>query len=247
MGKNKKIRKVLSIVIAICVSIVAFSATIPPYDNITPPFRKPQTDITHSMNAEFDSLSKIFGKNKIIPKRFEKQIIYALSFFPELININIEFKVVNGDDGIISTRPVISSVFKKSSNRSYIVFIQDSSINRKLPSFVNGPVNGQVGILGHELCHIIYFNNRSGFGLIGLGVNHISTRYMDNFENKTDSMDIELGLGYQLIDWGEYLRERFQKMTNNTGPRPLFEAPGRERYMSTASIKRVMAKSKIYQ
>ncbi|MEI5604506.1 hypothetical protein, partial [Streptomyces brasiliscabiei] len=62
------------------------------------------------MNAEFDSLSKIFGKNKIIPKRFEKQIIYALSFFPELININIEFKVVNGDDGIISTRPVISSV-----------------------------------------------------------------------------------------------------------------------------------------
>lgn len=246
MSIPKKARKSIFIILSISLFAVAFSAALPPYDNTTPPFRKPQTDITDSMNAQFDSLSRIYGKNKIIPKPFEKQIIYALSFFPELVNDKIEFAIVKGDDNIIATRPLFSSVFKRSSNRSYIVTIQDSSRSRRLPSFVFANANGQVGILGHELCHIVYFKNRTGLGLIGLGINHISTRFMDRFENKTDSMDIERGLGYQLIDWSDFVQAGFRKMNGNASPAPARE-PARERYMSVASIRRVMSKSKVYE
>ena len=115
-----------------------------------------------------------------------------------------------------------------------------------MPSFVNAPVNGQVGILGHELCHIVYFSNRNSFGLIGLGVAHISTPFMDRFENKTDSMDIERGLGHQLISWVEYLHKGFRAMAGADASLPFEENTKRERYMSVGSIRRVMKGSLVY-
>ncbi len=221
-------------------------ATTQPVDKISPPHRIPKEDISASMDKEFDSLSKIFGKNKVIPKGFEKQIIYALSFFPELIDTKIEFKLTKSTDGIISTRPFMGSVLKRSAKRTYLVLINDTTPARRMPSYVTAPVNGQVGILGHELCHIVYFNNRNSFGLIGLGVAHISTPFMDRFENKTDSMDIERGLGHQLISWVDYLHKGFRAMVGDNQPLPFEEKPGRERYMSVASIRRVMKGSEVY-
>ena len=222
-------------------------ATTQPVDKISPPHRIPQEDISASMEAEFDSLYKIFGKNKVMPKQLEKQIIYALSFFPELIDTKIEFRLTKSTDGIISTRPFIGSVLKRASKRTYLVLINDTTSSRRMPSFVNGPVNGQVGILGHELCHIVYFSHRNSFGLIGLGVAHISTPFMDRFENKTDSMDIERGLGHQLISWVEYLHKGFRAMVGENQPLPFEEKPGRERYMSVESIRRVMKGSDVYR
>jgi len=227
-------------------SLVALGANTPIVDSIPVPFKKPQLDITYSMNTEFDSLSKIYGHNKIIPKRLEKQIIFALSYFPELVDSKIEFRIVKSNNGIISTRPEFSGVLKSHSNRKYIVFINDTSADRKIPSFINGPVNGQVGILCHELCHVVYYSHRSGIGLVGLAAAYMNSHFVDRFENKTDSMDIERGLGYQLIYWVNYLHKSFEEMRGKNEPLPFKEKPDRERYMSVASINRVMSKSKVY-
>ncbi len=243
---RRKLKKALVVTLVFCISLFALGATTPAYDNSTPPSRKPQMDISESMNLEFDSLQKIYGKNKTIPKSLEKQIIFALSFFPELVETKIEFRIVKSNNGIIAARPVYTSVLRKSSKRSYLVIINDTSVNRRIPSFINGTVNGQVGILGHELCHIVYFNNRTGLGLVGLGVAHVSTRYMDRFENKTDSMTIERGLGHQLIDWVDYLHKGFTEMFGPDAKLPFSDNPDRERYMSVSSIQRVMGRSKVY-
>lgn len=199
------------------------------------------------MNSDFDSLSKIYGHNKIIPNRLEKQIIFALSYFPELINSKIEFRIIKSNKGIISSRPEFSSVLKSNKNRRYFVFINDTSADRLLPSFLNGPVNGQVGILGHELCHVVYYSHRSGIGLLGLGAAYLSRNFVDGFENKTDSMDIERGLGNQLISWVNYLHSAFQSINGLKGIPRFEKQPGKERYMSIAHIRRVMAKSKVYE
>ena len=171
--------------------------------------------------------------------------MYALSYFPELAAIKINFRIKKSNGGIISTRPTLGGLLRSSSKRRYLVTIYDSAAGRVFPSFANGPFNGQVGILGHELCHILYFNNRSGAGLLGLGIAHISTGFMDRFENKTDSLDIERGLGYQLIAWKTYLDKYFR--TAGWDAIPAFEkSPTRERYMSVEHIREVMAKSKVY-
>jgi hypothetical protein len=209
---------------------------------------RPLPDITEAMNIAYASLKDSTSANKQIPPSVHKQVLYALYFFPELSKTKINFKLKKSKSGIISTRPTLGSIFRRSSKRRYLVIINDSTTGRRLPSFTNGRVNGQVGILGHELCHILYFQRKSGFGLIGLGIKHLSKRFMDNFENKTDSLDIERGLGFQLMDWKAYLDKAFREMNNAGGFTNTFSEPAkRERYMSIESIKRVMAKSLIYK
>jgi hypothetical protein len=183
-----------------------------------------------------------------MPAEYEKQILAALSYFPELKETKITFSLVKGNSGVIETRPEWLSVFRNSRKRAYVVFIGDSS-SRYTPPFMfrNSPVNGQVGIIGHELAHILYFSKKNTFGLLKTGAAHISRSYMDNFENKTDSICIERGLGYQLIDWNIYLRKAFGMKDPENAPDPFFTDTTRERYMSPARIRQVMKKSKVYK
>ncbi|MBL7698600.1 MAG: hypothetical protein JNK79_10585 [Chitinophagaceae bacterium] len=208
----------------------------------------PVVDITARMNNDYSFNKKNFGINKTMPQEFEKQILAALSYFPELSKTKITFLLQKGNSGVIETRPEWLSVFKNSHRRAYLVFIGDSS-SKHTPQFMyrNSPVNGQVGIIGHELAHILYFSKRNTFGLLQTGIGHVSTKYMDNFENKTDSITIERGLGYQLIDWNIYLRKAFGMTDPENGPDPFFTDTTRERYMSPARIRQVMSKSNVYK
>jgi hypothetical protein len=208
----------------------------------------PMKDVTDSMNMLFPRLKSEWGANKTMPASLEKQIFFALSYFPEFKNTRIQFKLEKDDNGIISTRPTWGSVFRRSAKRTYIVVMADSSAARgSFPIFSNAPANGQVGILCHELCHVLYFRRHTGVGLIGLGINHISKKYMDGFENRTDSVDIERGLGWQLIAWNVYLRKAFGSKHPEGEPSP-FDAPAkRERYMRPATIRKFMASRAIYK
>jgi hypothetical protein len=210
------------------------------------PFKKPVKDVTDSVIVNYERLKREVGNNKVMPSEYEKQILFALSYFPELANTKIEFQFKKSKSGIIDTRPTIGSLLRNGSKRKYLVTIYNSVAGRTLSTFSNADVNAQVGILGHELCHIVYLKHSTGFGLLGLGIAHVSTRYMDGFENKTDSMDIERGLGYQLIAWKKYLDIGFKAMPLNES-QPLQKSPARERYMSVEHILQVIAKSKVYQ
>ncbi len=228
--------KIFSIVVLFFYSPIIFSQT-----------RKPEKDISQAMNSDYLLLKEKNSINKKIPMLFEKQVLYALSYFPELAQTRIRFEIKKSKGGIISTRPTVSSILRRSSKRSYIVIINDSTEGRRLPVFSNGGVNGQVGILGHELCHIICFQNKTGLGLMGIAIGHVSRKYMDHFENLTDSMDIERGLGYQLIDWNLYLEKGFRALVPPGSPNPFEKTGARERYMSVEHIRQLMAKIALYQ
>lgn len=228
------------------ITIISIAATAGSGDNECPSCKKPVADVSDSINTAYPILKKEFGKNKKMPSRYERQILYALSYFPELKNTKIEFRIKKSSGGIISTRPSIGSLLRKSNKRTYIVVINDSIAGRTLPSFSGADVNGQVGILGHEFCHIVDFNHQTGLSLMGLGVSHVSNGFMDRFEYKTDSMNIERGLGHQLLAWKQYLDKGFAAMRPNNSP-PSQKTIVHERYMSVEQIRWVMAKSKAYQ
>lgn len=211
---------------------------------LTPPL--PAKDITDSAIIRYESLEKIYGKNKVIPSQYAQQLIYALAYFPELANTKIKLKVINSQRGLISTNPAFGSIFRKSRKRRYIIKIFEPSADSKIPLFINAGVNGQVGIFGHELCHIIYFGNKNTFGLIGLGISHISVKYMDRFERNTDSANIARGLGYQLLAWKAYLNKGFAAMRNDSIPREE-KYPGGKRYMSESAIREQMSRTGKYE
>ena len=68
---------------------------------------------------------------------------------------------------------------------------------------------------------------------------------MNRFELKTDSMNIERGLGYQLISWKQYIDSGFRAMQpDDKVPSPADDM--HYRYMTMEHIRRVMDKSSLY-
>lgn len=148
-----------------------------------------------------------YASNKKFPREIEPQVLTALSYYPELKDIKIEFRIKKRNTPLTS-RPRIFSVFRKKKNRKYIITISSESSDRLVPIlFSNLPYNAQIGVLGHELAHIADYNTKNTFQLLGLSFGMLSAKYVDKFEWNTDKRTIEHGLGYQLYAWSSYVRK----------------------------------------
>ncbi len=189
---------------------------------------------------QLQELKKQYGKNKKYSAEYEKLVLPALSFFPQLKDYRISFKVRN-HGAPLSTRPSFGSMIRHARKRTYMVFISaDTTTEWKAIQLNRVPVMAQLGIIGHELSHIIEFKEKNTFGLIGLGINHVSTKYMNKFEFQADSICISQGMGDYLLVWATHAREAF----GAPDPQQL-DVKGemynyRERYMSPATIRRYM-------
>ena len=116
--------------------------------------------------GRFQELLYEYGQNKSLPPGFELQALLALSHYPELKTVNIRF--VDDDVDIpLSSRPHQASLLKGAEKRHYLVVI-DSNREQGNGAFLlkNQPFNAQVGILGHELAHTVYYLDRSFSALL---------------------------------------------------------------------------------
>jgi hypothetical protein len=198
---------------------------------------RPQIDVSAEVKNMPSSANEKFGRNKEIPVLYENEILFALSHFPTLEKTKIKFKIKKGSHGLW-TRPAWGTIFRSGSHRTYRVFIGEMMRNSdKLVA--SAGINGQVGVFGHEISHVFDFSRRTGFGMMGVGIGHLSNRYLDRLENKTDSLSIVHGFGYQMIAWSKF---KFPDQPD-TGK----ESPSKkERYLSVGSIRRVMNKTPGY-
>jgi predicted SprT family Zn-dependent metalloprotease len=191
----------------------------------------------------FEVLKTEFGQNKTIPKEFEKQILVALSFYSELRNTKIVFKVKKSIVPLAS-RPTFWSVFKRRKNRTYKIMISSKTIGFLTPILLkNLSYNAQIGVLGHEIAHIAEYIHKNSWQIIGMGFGQLSGKYIDKFEYATDMRCIEHGLGYQLLAWSMQVREKLQlKEWKNVSAKS-----SSERYMNPDTIEKYIKESKKYQ
>lgn len=154
--------------------------------------------------SEIDSLRKEFGANKEIPARYELEILKALSYFPELKNVSISFKVQEIKT-TLNTRPKVASLFfRRKCKRKYVVRIDESTAFEKV-TLRDANFNGRIGVFGHEFCHIIDYSERGFFGILGRGFAYVSKKSKEKFEKEIDRKTIDRGLGWQLYDWSYYV------------------------------------------
>lgn len=190
-----------------------------------------------------------YGSNKTIPSQYMKQILIALSYFPELKSACIEFRVMKTCKAPLTTIPSFSSILKSQQKRKYIITIRNlQSKNLEPILFENLPYNAQIGVIGHELSHVVDFSSQSSLQLISDGINHVSYKYVDHFEYRTDSICIAHGLGYQLLEWSKYVRISLQR-NNWIGAGNVEEEKKskRERYMNPSTILRRIEEEPIYK
>ena len=158
----------------------------------------------------FNSLKKKYGNKKDLPPGFELQTLLALSHYPELEDIRIRFIV---DDVAIplSSRPYWATLFRSAFNRTYLVVI-DRKLDgpRDVVLLKNQPFNAQVGIIGHELAHTVYYLDRSFFGILADAFCQLSNCRID-FERNTDTRLIKYGLGWQRYDHAMFVRKRLSR------------------------------------
>ena len=193
----------------------------------------------NSASVTGDTLYR-FSQNKKIPKEFELPILTALSHFPELKSIRINF-ITREAYTPLSTRPVFSSLIKRKSRREYNIIISTRSIDTLSHLlFKNLSFRERIGIMGHELSHVVDFDRKNFFQTMANGIGHISKRFVDKMEYRTDLICIQHGLGKYLELYSRHVRTTMH-VKYWRGVDHIFEKDDHyERYMNPDTIEKYM-------
>ena len=225
--------KNITLIFAVLISINGFGQTI------VKSFAKENIS-----DDDYELIKTRVGKYKTIPAEYEKPILLALCYFPELADITIEFRIKHVTTPLAS-RPAWTSIFKSRSSRKYVITISDKSNKQLSPIlFAALDFDAQVGVIGHEISHVVDFNRKNSFGLLRIGIGNLSLKFLDRFEFSTDSICIAHGLGYQLLAWSIFVRKALMH-ENWDGADNINSMMTRERYMNPGTIKKRIAAIKM--
>lgn len=170
----------------------------------SPPVREYDESVQRN---RMEALLERYGQNKELPTGYELQALLALSHYPELAQTNIRF-IVDDVDIPLSSRPWWGSMHRSAKNRRYLVVIDSERAgDRGTLLLKNQPFNAQVGIIGHELAHTVYYLNRSFLGILGDALCQLSSCRIE-FERATDRRLIAYGLGWQRYDHALFVRSQ---------------------------------------
>ena len=207
-----------------------------------------QTPVKKFDKATLNTIKPESFNNKVVPQEIEAQVATALSFYPELKNRKITFKFRNVATPL-TARPRIRGLFRKKKNRPYIITISTRSDSKFSPiMFSNLPYNAQIGVLGHELGHIFFYDTKNSWQLLSLGTKLLNKKNVDQFEFSTDRICIEHGLGYQLLDWSKFVRKtlKIDEWKGITTLDSSQKESENQRYMNPSTIKKYMNANSIY-
>ena len=129
----------------------------------------------------------------------------ALSFYPELWGAKIKLKYGKAKTTMTS-RPRMLSVFRKKDNRTYVITIGNKDGYKPAQLVKTAPFNALVGVLGHELAHVLDYLNRSGWAVTCMGVKYVLCKdYRRQMEHYTDSLAMSKGLQWQVYHYSHYV------------------------------------------
>ena len=149
-----------------------------------------------------DSLRNIYGINKEFIAEYELQSLVALSFYPELINTRITFKLAD-KESVAKTTITFSSVFN-SGDKHFIIYINNNKSRTGL-LLKEASFPAQVGAIGHELAHAADFDRKNFVGMVSWGIKYLFKRGRMNIERKTDISTIQHGLGMELFYFVDFV------------------------------------------
>jgi hypothetical protein len=149
-------------------------------------------------------LMDMHGYNKSFPDNYKLQCLVALSYYPELDSIPIEF-VFKKIKTTMASRPRVDFIVKKKDKRIYRIVINNQTKGFEGVMFNRLSFNAQVGVIGHELAHIIDYMPKSNFSVIGIGIGYLFRKYKKRLEHVIDQITIDHGLGFQLYEYSYHV------------------------------------------
>lgn len=148
--------------------------------------------------------------NKIIPESLEKEVIEAISFYPELYDTAIEFKFKEHiKKSTMQAQPRFASFFKAKENREYVILISRSiQIEGEKFTMEDIPSDVKVGWVGHELGHLMDYRERTNFGMLIFGMKYLfSSMHIKEVERAADTYAIAHGMGDYILKTKNFILE----------------------------------------
>jgi hypothetical protein len=191
---------------------------------------------------KFETLKKEFGKNKKLPEGYELQALLALSHYPELMDVKIEF-IFKASDRPLYTQPTKPSLVKSGPERTYNMVISKKAKSTMQPVLLrNLPFDTQVGVLGHELGHVLDFINKNSFEAVGTGVGYMIGSFKHYLESGVDLISIKHGLAYQILGYAELVVKLQKEYPEEKYYQEYFKY-----YMSPGKIRAKIRQLKLYK
>ena len=150
----------------------------------------------------------VYQENKIIPQSILNEAKTALSYYPELQNVKIEFKFKDDiKKSFMQAQPNKSNLFKGKNDRSYNIFISSRFlIEDEEFTMADVPSDVLIGWLGHELGHIMDYRDKSAMGLVIFGIRYItSDNYIKEAERAADTYAVSSGMGDYILATKEFI------------------------------------------
>ena len=182
---------------------LGFTVPILAQDNPERRQKRKRVIFPKEVEQDKDSLKRVFGKNKDFIEPYELACLGALKHFPELQDTRIKFRYKKLKT-TMAARPTPLSVFRRPHKRTYLILI--NKYNPEIPlDSVN--FNGQVGVVGHELAHILSYENMSGWEILKMAVRYGNYNYRRKMERNTDLEALKRGLGWQILDYNRFAQD----------------------------------------
>lgn len=139
-------------------------------------------------------MTKFMADKHIIPNKIRERVEVALGYYPQLKNIHIEFKIKkNIKKSTMQARPTFDSFFKSKKDRKFLILISKKfKISDKEFSTLDIPDDIFIGWIGHELGHIMDYQNRSKLNLIWFGLKYLfSENHIVEAERAADGFAVK--------------------------------------------------------
>lgn len=153
------------------------------------------------------SLEK-YSYKKQIPVELRGVILKALSFYPKLKNIEIDF-IFNERirKSMMQAQPRFTSMLGYRRRRTYLVKISRhfELKGRKIPIH-QLPEKVLIGWIGHELGHIMDYLKRNNWSMIIFGIGYYTSKsFIISAERVADTYAIDHGLGDYILATKDFI------------------------------------------
>ena len=151
----------------------------------------------------YNSISQVTIKGDYTAQ-FSDEINEVYGTFGELQNTKIIFKSAKISTSLNARPTILSLLFRRRTKRTYVVRINCSEKD-SIITLDEVPKEAVVGVIGHELCHIVDYHQKSFWGVLGRGFAYLSKKKKSRFEKEIDSVAISRGFGEGVYSWSDYL------------------------------------------
>jgi hypothetical protein len=143
-----------------------------------------------------------------IPVEIRKMVLHALSFYPELRDIRVEF-VINENirKSVMQAQPKFITMFGSRKKRTYLIKISKSfNFKGKSIPIHELPEDVFIGWIGHELGHIMDYLKRSNWSLILFGIGYLTSKsFIISAERIADTYAVNHGLGKYILATKDFI------------------------------------------